>query len=195
MDRALPIFSSSVCRCNWLETQELPKRKYMALRSNILLVPCLCNGQSHSPELNLKSRIYSTRTFDCCDTAPSSWGWVLVANTTLCVGVFCYLETQWLHPADRNLAAAPSSSTEMTQMRSIYPIYTASWLRNAVPECLGVFGLSLVPLSIFMNVPAPGFILQCKNQKGTPTCKLLDLMGTREKPETDAKPWQTIGGN
>lgn len=102
---------------------------------------------------------------DCCDTfkaAPSSWGWVLVANTRLCAGVFFYLETRWLRPADRNLAAAPSSSTAMTQMRSIYPIYAASWLRNAVPECLGFFGISLVPLSIFMNVPAPGFKVKIK---------------------------------
>lgn len=110
---------------------------------------------------------------NCCDTwfkaAPSSGGWVLVANTILFVGASFYLETQWLHPADRNLAAAPSSSTVMTQMRSIYPIYAVSWLRNAVPEFLGVFGLSLVSFSIFMNVPAPGVILQCKNQKGIPT--------------------------
>lgn len=145
-----------------METHELLKRKCMALRSNILLVTSLCNSLSHSPELDLKSRIYSTSTIDCCDTfkaALSSWGWALVANTTLSVGVFFYLETHWFHPADRNLAAAPSSSTAMTQMRSIYPIYTASWLRKAVPECLGSFGMSLVPLSIFMNVSAPGFML------------------------------------
>lgn len=97
MDRALPIFTSSVCRCNRMETQELLKRKYMALRSNILLVTCLCKGQSHSPELDLKSRIYSSRTIHGCDTlkaALSSWGWVVVANSILCVGVFFYLETQ-----------------------------------------------------------------------------------------------------
>lgn len=162
MDRALPTFPSSVCRCNRMETQELLKRKYMALRSNILPVTCLCKGQSHSPELDLKSRIYSSRTIHGCDTlkaALSSWGWVVVANTILCVGVFFYLETQWLHPADRNLAAAPPSGTAMTQVRSIYPIYAAPWLGNAVPECLGFFGMSQVPLSIFMNVPAPGFML------------------------------------
>lgn len=64
---------------------------------------------------------------------------------------------------------------------SIFPIYTVSWLRNAVPEPSGFFGTSVITLCIFMKVSAPGFTLRHKNPGGTfafgfDECKSLKLM-------------------
>lgn len=66
-------------------------------------------------------------------------------------------------------------------MMSIFPIYTVSWLRKVVPEPFGFFGRSMITLSIFMKVSAPGFTLQHKNPRGTfafgfDECKSLKLM-------------------